>query len=91
MDHPHSEPSVSWQRERVMPHVIVKTLAGKTEDQKVRLTEAFAKDLIAIFGCPEQSISVTIEDVPPAEWDEKVYKPEILAVWDKLYRQPHKK
>ena len=74
-----------------MPHVIVKTLSGKTEDQKSRLAEAFAKDLIAIFGSPEHSISVTIEDVPKPEWDEKVYKPEILANWDKLYRKPEKK
>ncbi len=74
-----------------MPHVIVKTLTGKTEEQKVRLAEAIANDLRAIFASPEGSISVAIEDVPKPEWDEKVYKPEILAVWDKLYQKPHKK
>jgi len=74
-----------------MPHVIVKTLAGKTEEQKVRLAEALANDVKAIFGSPDHSISVAIEDVPPQEWDEKVYKPEILSIWDKLYKKPHKK
>jgi len=74
-----------------MPHVIVKTLAGKTEEQKTRLAEAFANDLKAIFGSPDHSISVAIEDVPPQEWDQKVYQPEILSIWDKLYRKPQKK
>jgi len=73
-----------------MPHVIVKTLTGKTEDQKVRLAEAIANDLRAIFNSPEGSISVAIEDVPKPEWEEKVYKPEILSIYDKLYCKPAK-
>jgi 4-oxalocrotonate tautomerase len=74
-----------------MPHVIVKTFAGKTEEQKVRLAEALANDVKAIFGSPDHAISVAIEDVPQQEWDEKVYKPDILSIWDKLYRKPQKK
>jgi 4-oxalocrotonate tautomerase len=74
-----------------MPHVIVKTYAGKTEEQKVRLAEALANDVKAIFGAPDHAISVAIEDVPQQEWDEKVYKPEILPIWDKLYRKPNKR
>ena len=35
-----------------MPHVIVKMSPGRSEDQKRRLAEAFAKDLIEITGAP---------------------------------------
>jgi hypothetical protein len=43
-----------------MPHVIVKMSPGRSEDQKRRLAEAFAKDLIEIVSCKEASISVAI-------------------------------
>jgi 4-oxalocrotonate tautomerase len=36
-----------------MPHVIVKMSPGRSEDQKRRLAEAFAKDLIEIVRCKE--------------------------------------
>jgi 4-oxalocrotonate tautomerase len=39
-------------------------------------------------NCAEQSVSVAIEDVEPAEWGEKVYKPDILGNWDKVYKKP---
>jgi len=71
-----------------MPHVSIKLYPGRSEDQKKRLTEAIVRDLMEIGKCEEKSVSVTIEDVQPADWPEKVYKPDILAHWDKLYKQP---
>ena len=71
-----------------MPHVSIKLYPGRTEEQKKRLSEEIAAALIAIAKCEEKSISVAIEDVQPADWAEKVYKPEILGHWDKLYKQP---
>ncbi len=43
--------------------------------------------MIAV-ACKEADISVSIENVDPSEWVEKVYKPDILAQWDKLYKKP---
>jgi len=31
---------------------------------------------------------VAIEEIPPAEWTEKVYTPDIQKNWDKLYKKP---
>lgn len=71
-----------------MPHVVIKIYAGRSEEQKTRLAEAIAKSVIETLHCGENSVSVEIADVPAAEWTEKVYKPEILPNWDKLYKKP---
>jgi 4-oxalocrotonate tautomerase len=57
-----------------MPHVSVKLYPGRPDDQKAELARAIAKDVIAILRCGEESVSVAIEDAPPGEWVEKVYK-----------------
>ena len=71
-----------------MPHVIVELYPGRSEEQKRRLTEAIAKDVAAITQCPETAVSVALEEVPPADWPEKVYRPDILERQSTLYRKP---
>ncbi len=71
-----------------MPHVIVKMYPGRSEDQKRRLAEAIVKDVVANVGGSEDSVSVAIEEIAPAEWAEKVYNPDILHVPGKLYKKP---
>ena len=71
-----------------MPHVIVKLLAGRSEQQKTRLAEKIVKDVVAIARCDEQSVSVAIEEIQPEDWAEKVYRPEILNRPEKLYKKP---
>lgn len=71
-----------------MPHVIVKLWPGKTEEQKARLTDAIVKDLMAVMGSTEASISVAIEDIESAAWKDRVYEPEIVGNADKLYKKP---
>ena len=75
-------------KERAMPHVIVKMYPGRSEEQKRRLTDAIVKDVVAITQVGENSVSVAIEEISPAEWAEKVYNPDIQAKWDKLYKKP---
>ncbi len=67
-----------------MPHVIVKLYPGRTEEQKQRLADAIAEDLVQIAGCTEDSISVAFEEVAAEEWPERVYRPDILDNMDKL-------
>ena len=71
-----------------MPHVIVKLWPGKSEEQKTRLAQAIAKDVMDNLHYGEESISVAMEEVRSQEWKEKVYKPDIQKNWDKLYKQP---
>jgi len=74
--------------EKKMPHVIVKLHPGRTEQQKHRLTEEIVKDVMAIANCPESSVSVAFEEVAPADWPEKVYRPDILEKPQTLYKKP---
>ena len=46
-----------------MPHVIVKLWPGKSEQQKVRLSEEIVKDVMKVLNYGEESVSVAIEEV----------------------------
>ena len=56
-----------------MPHIIVKLHSGRSEQQKAGIAEAVTKAIMASTGNADGSISVSIEDVAPSDWAEKVY------------------
>ena len=71
-----------------MPHVIVKLWPGKSEQQKTQLAEEIVEDVINVLNYGEESVSVAIEEVPAQDWEEKVYKPDILNNSENLYKKP---
>jgi 4-oxalocrotonate tautomerase len=71
-----------------MPHVIVKLVPGKSEEQKVRLAEAITEDIMSIFNYGEEVVSVAFEEVEREDWAEKVYRPDIQPNLDTLYKKP---
>lgn len=71
-----------------MPHVIVKLYSGRSEQQKERLAAEVTKAVMAALKAGEESVSVAIEDIEPKDWAEKVYKPDILAKPDTIYKKP---
>ena len=71
-----------------MPHVIVKLWPGKSEQQKQRLADEIAKDVMSVLNYGEESVSVAIEEISSADWAEKVYRPDIVANAEKLYKKP---
>jgi len=71
-----------------MPHIIVKLWPGKSKQQKARLSEAIAKDVMNVLNYGEESVSVAIKEVEPEDRVEKVYKPDIQNKWEKLYKKP---
>lgn len=62
----------------MIPYVIVKLYPGRSKEQKTLLAEEIVKDVAAIAGCQEKSISVAFEEIIPEDWAEKVYRPDIL-------------
>jgi 4-oxalocrotonate tautomerase len=80
--------SLSFQRRKAMPHIIVKLWPGHSEEQKAQLAERLVKDGVEVLGKGADHFSVGIEEVSREEWAEKVYKPEILKNLDKLYKKP---
>ncbi|WP_233853698.1 tautomerase family protein [Paraburkholderia sp. HD33-4] len=71
-----------------MPHVIVKAWPGKTEEQKRRLAEAITRDVMDILGYGAESVSVAFEEVAADRWKQDVYRPDIEARPDTLYKRP---
>jgi 4-oxalocrotonate tautomerase len=71
-----------------MPHIVVKLWPGQSEAQKTRLAEAITKDVTSILHTGEASVSVGFEEVPPKDWKEKVFKRDIQAHWNQLYKKP---
>ncbi|HET7881193.1 MAG TPA: tautomerase family protein [Acetobacteraceae bacterium] len=71
-----------------MPHVIVKLYSGRSEQQKAGIAEAVTQAIMASTGNAADTVSVSIEDVAPNEWAEKVYKPDIQGKPDTLYKKP---
>jgi 4-oxalocrotonate tautomerase len=71
-----------------MPHVIVKLYSGKSERQKQALAQAITQAVMSALNYGEESVSVGIEDVEPKNWTEQVYKPDIIAKAETIYKQP---
>jgi len=71
-----------------MPHVIVKLYSGRSERQKAALARALTQAVMETLSCGEESVSVGIEDVEPQRWTELVYRPDILAKPDTIYKKP---
>jgi 4-oxalocrotonate tautomerase len=71
-----------------MPHVIIKLWLGKSQQQKRRLADVITKDVAAVLGYGEESVSVAIEEISSSEWAEKVYRPDIVGKPDQIYKKP---
>ena len=71
-----------------MPHVIVKLWPGKSEQQKQKLVDGVTKAVTTSLGYGDDAVSVSLEEVAPADWTEKVYKADIINGPGKLYKKP---
>ena len=71
-----------------MPHIIVKLYSGKSERQKQALAQAVTQAVTTTLNYGEESVSVGIEDVEPKNWTEEVYKPDIIAKAETIYKKP---
>jgi 4-oxalocrotonate tautomerase len=71
-----------------MPHVIVKLASGRPESLKQKLADALTQALTTTLGLGEESVSVSLEEIAPKDWTEKVYKPDIIDGPGKLYKRP---
>ena len=70
-----------------MPHIGIKMLEGRTEEQKKKAAEAVKTALAQAIGMSDHYITVTIEDFNAQEWQD-VFKTEITDKPDKVYVQP---
>ena len=61
-----------------MPYIAIKDLP-RDEEKKRLLAERINEVMMEVWGCPQRAITISIQDIAPDEWDEKVQKPDIDA------------
>lgn len=71
-----------------MPHVIVKLYPGRSEQQKIQITEKIVKNIVEIAECKDTAVSVAFEEIDSIDWAEKVYRPDIIDGRGTLYKKP---
>lgn len=71
-----------------MPHVIVKLVPGRSEEQKAQLTHSIVRSVTSALNCEEALVSVAFEEVSPRDWTDQVYRPDIQGKWNTLYKKP---
>jgi 4-oxalocrotonate tautomerase len=69
-----------------MPHISVKMLKGRTQQQKIDLADALEKAISETLGCSSSHVTVAIEDYTALEWQD-VFREEIEEKEDKLYKK----
>ncbi len=70
-----------------MPHISVKMIEGRSDEQKKALAEALEKALSETLGCSTQWVTVSIEDYNGVQW-QKVFEEEVTNKSDKLFKKP---
>lgn len=70
-----------------MPHITIQMFEGRTENKKQELGVRVAQIVIQTLDVSPEHVSVSIQDIPKAEWDEKVYA-KFMAQPEVLYRKP---
>lgn len=71
-----------------MPHIQIKLLEGKTEEQKQKLAKELVIAAQKVIELGDDSFSVAIEDFSRDEWKNDVYPNDIMGRKDKLYKKP---
>lgn len=67
-----------------MPYIAIKSFP-KDEATKRMVVEKINQIFLETWGCPQEAITISLEEVVPAEWDEKVRETEILPKTDKMF------
>ncbi len=72
-----------------MPHVLIKHFpAPLTAEREAELVSALTTAVQNAFGCDEGVISIALEPVEPAAWNDRVYVPEIVQRQELLCKRP---
>ncbi len=73
-----------------MPHVTIKHFApGLSDDRKRRLADAISAVIVEHFATYEGAVSIALQPVDPAAWQDEVFAPEIAAHPARLIKAPH--
>ena len=66
-----------------MPYIAIKAYP-KDKEIKEKVVDEINEIFIKYWGCPKEAISISLEEFSPDTWEEKVVKPEIEPIKDKM-------
>lgn len=72
-----------------MPHITIKMLKGRTDEQKANAAKKVKAALCEAIGCTENHVSVSVSDYTPQEWQEQ-FRVEITENPDIVIRPDYK-
>lgn len=66
-----------------MPYIAIKSFP-KDQATKEALADKINEVFLELWGCPPEAISISLEDVLPGDWEEKIVKPEMEPHMDNM-------
>lgn len=66
-----------------MPYIAIKSIP-KDEETKKRVVEQINEVLLKTWGCPQEAITISIEEFSPEDFGKAVREPEVLPKKDKM-------
>lgn len=78
---------IMWKPEekedKLMPYIAIKGYP-KDDETKRKLVERINDALLDLWGCPQEAISISVEEIAPEQWEERIVKGEIEPNADKM-------
>ena len=59
-----------------MPYIAIKAFT-KDEETKKRVVDKINQILLEDWGCPQKAVTISLEEVAPEDWAEKIVKKEM--------------
>lgn len=66
-----------------MPYIAIKAFP-KDEKTKEEVVDKINQIFLEMWGCPQEALIISLEEVAPDEWNEKVKEPEIDTKLEKM-------
>lgn len=73
-----------------MPYIAIKGYP-KDEPTRRKIAERVNEVFLELWGCPQEAINISMEAIPPEQWEERIEQGEIPAAADKLLIRSGKK
>lgn len=66
-----------------MPYIAIKSFP-KDEETKKKVVDKINQVFLEEWGCPQEALTISLEEIVPDEWEKKVVKPEIEPKKDQM-------
>jgi len=66
-----------------LPYIAIKSFP-KDQATKELLVDKINEVFLEVWGCPQQAITISLEDVAPEDWEKKIVQPEIEPNMDNM-------